>query len=111
MNGKYHRDIGFPEVEIPSGTYYLKYSGHALMATEDRYGDIPILNRLSIAASDVFEIVVQYGRVVKFAVRLPYRNGLDLTLVLTDNGRVVTQWFNKSDDNHGTLNPLEYDTP
>jgi hypothetical protein len=110
MNGKYHKIIGFPQVAIPSGTYFLKYTAHALTAAYDRYGHIPQFNRITVSPDDVFEIVLSAGRVVKFAVRLPYRDGLDITLVISGN-RVVTQWLNKADDEHSTLDLGAYSVP
>lgn len=110
MNGKYHKLLGFPKVEIPSGTCILQYTAHALKAANDRYGTIPKLNRITFSADDVFEIVVNRGKVEKFAVRLPFGNGLDLTLVISYN-RVVTQWFNRADDEHETLDIGAYSLP
>lgn len=112
MDGKYHREIGFPKVELPNGTIYPQYTGHAARAAvTDRYGQIPLLNRISINADDIFEIVIRDGQIAKFAVRLPYQNGLDLVMVIADGFRVVTQWFNKSDDAHSTLRREEYAVP
>jgi len=110
MDGKYHREIGFPQVALPSGPIRLTYSDHAKQAVNDRYGKIPLINMLHVAAEDIFEIVVRNGRVVKYAIRVPYQNGLDLSMVLTYTGRVVTHWLNKSDDTHATLRHHEYAT-
>jgi hypothetical protein len=112
MDGKYHREIGFPQVELPSGTIYLQYTGHAARdAVIDRYGNIPLLNRVSIKPEDIFEIVVRAGKVVKYAVRLNFNADLDIVLVIADGFRVVTQWFNRTDDNHKTLRREEYAVP
>jgi hypothetical protein len=110
MNGKYHKLLGFPQVEIPSGTRILEYTAHALRAANDRYGQIPKLNRITFTPDDVFEIVVVDGKVEKFAVRFPYSGGLDLTLVISYN-RVVTQWLNRNDDEHSTLDVGAYSLP
>ena len=112
MDGKYHREIGFPQVELPSGVFYPQYTSHAARAAvTDRYGNIPFLNRISISADDIFEIVVRGGKVVKYAARLNFNDSLDLTLVVADGFRVVTQWFNSSEDKHTTLRAEEYATP
>lgn len=111
MSQLYHREIGFPQVELPCGTLELQYTAHARRAAQtDRYGYICLSKRVTIRPEQVFEIEVEGQRVTKLCARLPYDERCDLCLVLRGN-LCVTCWLNRRDDRHHTLNRGRYARP
>lgn len=114
----YHRDIGFPKgLQWPlGGRYRLTLSGHArLECKKDRYNPIRVPNVIDFDRSDVFEIEVDDGTIVKFAIRIRYDGRHDLALVLrpSEEGafHVVTVWLNSRKDQHFTLDERKYARP
>lgn len=117
VNGLYHKEIGFPDVELPTGVYELKkYSRHALNAAQDdRYGVAKRLpTHIDMSKAYLFEIEVKDNQVVKAAVRTHYDDKLDLIVVFlpqTPDNFVKTVWFNEKIDRHRTLQHWRYDVP
>lgn len=117
MNGLFHKEIGFPNVELPKGVYHLRrYSNHAIRASkDDRYGKVKTLPRLlNMAVCDLVEIEVTDSEVTKAVVRFPYSPDLDLIIVFMPThplNLVKTVWFNKKSDKHKTLQHWKYDKP
>ena len=117
MNGLYHKEIGFPNVKLPEGTYEMKKnSQHALRAAQDdRYGEAKTLpTSIDMAQADLFEIEVEDNKVIKAAVRTHYDDKLDLIVVFmpeTPDNFVKTVWFNEKNDRHRTLQHWRYDIP
>lgn len=113
----YHRDVGFPDnVNLPRGftpVIRLNYGGHAREeAMADRYGQIDLPHTIDIRKGDIFEIGVTGNTVTKIAVRMPYNDKLDITLVInTKDGFVRTVWANDKNDQHKTLNRAKYADP
>ena len=117
MNGLYHKDIGFPSVNLPEGIYELKkYSNHAMRAAkDDRYGEAKKLpSHVDMSQADLVEIEVNNNKVIKAVVRTHYDDKLDLIIVFmpqTHNNFVKTVWFNEKVDQHRTLNRSAYNIP
>jgi hypothetical protein len=113
----FHRDIGFPaDLDITLYTrrpLALRYSSHARRAAAgDRYGAAILPQVLHVAAGDLVEAEVLSAPVVtKLVVRTRYSATLDLVLVVLPCGFVKTVWFNKRDDQHGTLDRSKYAHP
>ena len=117
MDGLYHKDIGFPNIKLPEGTYELKkYSQHALRAAkDDRYGIAKELPKsIDIAQVDLVEIQVENNSVVKAVVRADYNAELDLVIVFMPQAYdnfVKTVWLNEKSDQHKTLQRWKYNVP
>ncbi len=113
----YHRDAyGFPKnVRIPSGTFALTLSQHALQeARTDRYGAITLglMPQVNIREQDIFEIEVTRGVVTKITVRIPYDARRDIIFALIPQTNVVkTIWSNLKTDIHKTLQKNKYARP
>lgn len=121
----YHPSIFIPEwFTMPVGRAKLKYSRHALYATNnDRYGAIPVFDSIPLSQFTLVELGVrkpkinQLGipakRVVsKIVVRGRFDKTRDLVFVLVpqkdDIYVVKTVWYNLRSDEHKTLDKTRY---
>jgi hypothetical protein len=115
MDGLYHRQLGFPNVPLPCGTFLLSYTRHALKeALTDCYSCIQLPPSLQVTPESIVEIEVKQKTVVKVLVRIEYSNDFDLCLVLKPHhlwATVLTVWLNKRNDQHSTLNISRYKLP
>lgn len=114
----YHREIGFPRnFTPPSGVYELEYSRHALDASlDDRYGKMPVLQRLNVDRLQIVELGVQDGRVSKLVYRGHLDEDRDMVVVVIPKPRgqkwfVKTVWINLRSDAHKTLDHRKYAKP
>lgn len=113
----FHRDVFAPkEIFKTPGTLNLRYGPHAKKAAaEDRYGDLTRFcpNRITIQESDIVEVAVENGAVIKRVIRIqaPGSANLDLVLVVNADGFVRTVWGNKRTDQHRTLNRHKFVQP
>lgn len=129
-DGLYHVETGLPATDsVTRQAFGLEYGQHARKAAlDDKYGQltsVPLSH--AFTRSEIFEIEVEQGRIVKFAARLGQdcktfavkqthtaRNGLDLILVLVPSLRdsnnlfVKTLWLQERNDSHGTLDKSKY---
>ncbi len=116
MDGLYHKDIGFPNVKMPEGTYKLNYSRHAQRAAkDDRYGEAKQLpSHINMSQVELIEAEVINNKVNKVVVRKDYNKTLDLVIVFmpqTPDNFVKTVWFNEKIDKHKTLRRDRYNKP
>jgi len=116
MDGLYHKDIGFPNVQMPEGIYKLNYSNHALRAAkDDRYGEAKQLPaHIDMSQVELIEVEVINNKVNKVVVRKDYDKTLDLVIVFmpqTPSSIVKTIWFNEKSDKHRTLRRDKYNLP
>lgn len=91
-----------------TGHFHPVYSAHARKAaSNDRYGEIYLPQRLELALSNIVEVETVNGRATKAVIRFPYLNNNDLVLVVCDplDGElyVKTVWLNQANDSHATL--------
>jgi hypothetical protein len=120
----YHRDIGFPQMVIPTGRYNCEYSQHALEAAhDDRYGQVDLPDFIDVMQKNIIEIEVssdtgyreEEHKIVKMVVRVPYDEEKDLVLAFIPHGAdtaiVKTMWFNTKGDSHRTLDRYRYTNP
>lgn len=113
----YHREKGFPNnVNMPRGfspIIRLTYSKHAQQESMlDAYGDIKLPHVIDVRKGDLFEIGVVGNTVTKMAIRIPYNDTLDISLVINPaDGFVRTVWANKKTDSHKSLNLSKYADP
>jgi hypothetical protein len=119
---KYHAAIYVPENLrriVDSLSLRLRWTQHALAAVQsDKYGTyLPAkgLPAYCVARQwELFEVVEEAGRVVKFAVRTPYTDAAHLCIVVglrneaKGVGAVVTCWFNQNNDTHRSLDRAKY---
>ena len=55
-----------------------------------------------------FEVGVERGAVVKYAVRLSLDDDNDISMVIDRNGYIRTAWINSKEDTHRTLDKSKY---
>lgn len=108
----YCKQVYWPEnVQLPSGAFMPQYSRHALDAAEDdRYGRINLPAAIYYQDYEIFEMLVENGKVKKIAIRGYYDERRNLVIVVNpDNCRVITVWTNLHSDTHATLDHSRYD--
>jgi hypothetical protein len=112
MDGLYHRQLGFPNVPLPCGTFLLSYTRHAIKAAQtDRYGKVNLPKWVEFGPEDVVEIEVKNAQVSKMLVRIAYSERFDLCLVMLPGdvwAKVLTVWLNHRLDRHDSLNVRRY---
>lgn len=131
MATDYHKELGFPDVEYPTGTFAVEPSGHArIEADSDRYGGFRLPTKVNLTESmyerhpkqatgsekgektlpHIFELTVEQGEVVKLGARTHYDDERDIVLILKPAaGVIVTAWINVKGDAHHTLNEEKYE--
>lgn len=108
----YHKDIRLPDgfTWPKSGTRMLAWTRHAEDARYDERGIVPKSRKIDLTGTTVVEVEVLDGKVSKVVFRKSWSKGLDIVYVVIP-GRVwlvKTVWFNRSDDNHKTLDHSRY---
>lgn len=111
----YHKNVFWPRGkfrDVP-GVVYPIYLAHAIaQANEEKYGVIRQPTSFVFSESNVIEMEVDSGRMIKFVTRLHYDDLLDLILVVkVEDGcyYVKTMWLNEKKDTHKTLQVWKYD--
>lgn len=112
----YHTDLGLPAgFRLPNRAVELSYTHHAReAATDDRYGDIPLVPVLNLAHVRTIEVGMEGERVAKVVVRAELDDDFDIVFVLIPcrgPWRVKTVWLNEANDTHKTLNRSRYTIP
>lgn len=111
----FHPEVYWPEwVTVPTHRVFLNWSRHADSARKnDRFGQIPAIQSVTLGRFKVVEIEVQNRRVIKWVFRGQLSGELDIVLVLIPQpGRwlVKTVWLNEKTDTHRTLDKKRYAT-
>lgn len=116
----YHRDIGLPSnVTVPQRKVKCEHTGHSDRERwGDRYGVIPKVEEVDLTTADVVEVTTANNRISKLLVRVPHPEDETLDVVMAirpgedkrDPWRVVTNWLNKRNDTHQTLDRSKYAT-
>lgn len=116
----YHRDIGLPSnVTVPQKKVKCEHTGHSDRERwDDRYGVIPKVEEVDLATADVVEVTTSNNRISKLLVRVPHPEDETLDVVMAirpgedkrEPWRVVTNWLNKRNDTHHTLDRSKYAT-
>lgn len=110
----YHREIGFPEITLPSGVFKLRYSGHARNEARKETLELGLPPTLDTTCSVPVEIEVIKSKVIKVVYRLDYYGQKDLIIVasVVEYPWVVkTVWINYKNDKHSTLKRGRYVQP
>lgn len=117
----YHRDIGLPSnITVPQREILCAYTDHAERERyKDRYSFIPKLERVDLRECQIIEVTVSENRVSKILVRVPHPTSAqdDIVMVLRPGATkkhpwtVVTNWVNRRDDAHNTLDRSKYADP
>jgi len=119
----YHRDIGFPEIDIPFGKYDLEPTNHAqIEAQNDKYGSFNLPEDIHITEENIIELEIYESSwgIKTILIREPYNSEYDRSLRIDpeesteDNlyqGKIVTGWLNPKDFNHRVENSRKYVEP
>lgn len=132
---KYHREIGFPDIEKPTGKFEVRATDHARReSNDDKYGTFNLPTRINLteemyerdpkeATADtpgektlphVFEISVDDVReqVSVVCARTHYDEERDIILIIRPyKNTLVTAWINLKGDKHHSLNKDKYENP
>lgn len=107
----WHKDIVLPPLPTLTGRVPLRYSHHALQASEnDRYGNLRILKSLTLDRCEVIEVETQGKQIIKFVLRCSYSETLDIVFAVIPGREwfVKTVWGQEKNDLHKTLNRSRY---
>lgn len=86
-------------------------SESTLRQYKHRYTETALRNALeniSLNRPNPFEVGVENGYVVKYAVRVSLDADNDISVIIGANGVVRTAWINSKEDTHKTLNTEKY---
>ena len=114
----YHRKVYFPPIVGYMGKVEyncLNWNSHAIRESDkDNRGYIQPFSSITIDFdSDVFEVEINNGNIVKFCARVQYDDSHDVIIVITGdrfNPIVKTVWLNDKNDSHKTLDRSKYCT-
>jgi hypothetical protein len=109
----YHKDLGLPAVQLPTGKVQVTYTYHAQEAAKtDRYGHIFLASTLDLTNAETVEVTLVAGRLQKVLYRMTYSKTCDVCMVVDVNTwKVITVWLNSKTDNHNTLQVHKYTRP
>ena len=113
----YHKDVFLPrriKSCVPVGSKRLVWTDHAKRATNDRYGQITIIEWLDFGKCEIIEVEHYSTGIAKLVLRAPdlTSKGKDVIfVVLPRDGAFVVKsvWINLADDTHKTLNRSMYE--
>jgi len=110
---RYHKKLYFPDIEkikalnSQLNSYNWQYSKHALDNIKYRHIDyIKVLNfikDLKLDYNNIFEYYIKDNNIIKVCYRIKFDNISDLILVLSQNKKIITIYFNNANDKHYTL--------
>ena len=127
MNELYHIEVYMPdeyiqktiELQKTLGRYYFSrhlkdyFSFHDYKHAIDKKVLINCINNLRSNPVTPFEIELDGDEVIKYVVRVPYSEELDISIAMLvcnswGNPMVKTAWLNSKDDTHHTLDFSKY---
>ncbi len=119
-DGLFHAKKGLPEsiVKMPERRIKPRVSYHARCECErDKYDLIILPDVICFSGSDVFEVEIQGGKLVKFCLRLRYDDNYDCVYVIAVNYTsaglelvLKTVWKNHKKDEHRSVDLSRYAT-
>lgn len=122
-DGLYHKEVFWKNIFDVKVLEFLKanvdkqieWSFHVQSQQNDewrRQYNLDDVTVSKILTGNVFEVEVKNNGIAKFVVRFKYNNIYDASIVLVPRGSenlfCKTIWFNRSDDNHRTLDSSKY---
>ena len=133
MGRDYHKEIGFPDLEKPTGSFEVEPSYHARKeSNSDRYGGFSLPTRIRLTENmykrdpkeatgseigdetlpHVFEVTVENSEIVKVGARTNYDDERDIVLIIMPYENLLkTAWINVKGDAHHTLDESKYAKP
>jgi hypothetical protein len=115
----FHTQIGVPAAvaqmfaKIKTNSFPIRETAHA-KEQRMRYGKTIFLPAsVDLTTAKLIEITAcsRSQSLIKFLVRTAYDNINDLCLVIAADGKIITAWFNRKNDNHSTLDHSKYAKP
>lgn len=116
-----HKDVYMPGNLIGlCGEVRLVWSSHAEHAAKsDRYGTVPVVNRIDFSNAELIEAELAIKPntkpvINKLVYRLDYDYNLDIVFVVIPGANyftVKTVWLNEKSDKHYTLDRSKYYCP
>lgn len=109
-DGLYHKDMYLPKINKIDKDFKVEYTIHAIKAAyNDRYDEIVLPDTINLAKSDIIEIEVESGEIIKILIRTRYNSKYDLNLAIVPQTlKVKTVWLNEKNDDHKTLRKEVY---
>lgn len=118
---RYHKKIYFPR-KHHRGLFELcnsmksmpwKYSKHALDNIKNRSlfveDVLKFIKDLSLSHTHIFEYYTEKDIITKMCFRYTYDKETDIIIVVSNEKRLVTVYYNAKDDEHYTLNKTIYE--
>ena len=117
---RYHKKVYMPDTDIKKLNALVdtlngknwRYSIHAIDNIKYRTYDIKatllFIKGLILDVKNIFEYYAEAEKITKICYRIPYINGMDLIIVISDTKELITIFINSQDDNHVTLDKNIY---
>ena len=113
---RYHKIIYFPSqydnelkriTDSFNNNKKFNHTNHAFFNLKNRFDYHSILeflaNKITFKIEDIFEYYIEDDKIIKLCYKMPYNEGQDLIIVLSDKKAIVTLYINNKGDNHKTL--------
>lgn len=117
---RYHKKVYFPteyQQQLTDITNLInkldwRYTSHCLDNIKNRAYNLKqileFIKNLILMPEHIFEFYTDIGFINKICYRIPYNAGIDLILVVGEGKKLITIYYNSSDDEHYTLRKEQY---
>ena len=117
---RYHKKVYMPDTDIKKLNALVdtlngknwRYSIHAINNIKYRTYDIKntllYIKGLKLEAENIFEYYTEADAIIKICYRIPYINGMDIIIVVSDKKELITIYLNPCNDLHDTLDKNIY---
>lgn len=117
---RYHKKIYFPDTEklqnlnIRLNALAWRYSEHCLDNIKYRSLNLKrvlsFISELELKSQDIFEYYRLNDDIIKVCYRIKYNDNIDIILVISQDKKIITIYYNSADDEHFTLRKNLYCT-
>ena len=117
---RYHNKVYFPynakkdlqDFTAKQNRQEWHYTAHCLDNVRSRAIDcralLEFIKAQQLDAETIFEYYLEFKRIIKACYRINWSAGIDVILVIGEGKQIITIYLNSVDDEHYTLNKMQY---